>query len=76
MRTWIARFFYRLALWIDPVPDALREDVRALVDWAESFAPGTSGEYKRHAVLAQLRKTHPDAPVRRLGLLIEQVLAE
>jgi len=63
----------RLLDWFDPPKeDPLMPRVRELVAWAETFALGTSGEYKRHQVYSRLRKEHPFR--RDIGLLIEQAL--
>ena len=83
MRPWLIRVLTRLLRWLDPPPplvppppDAVRETARALVAWASTFDPGTSGEYRRHVVLAKLVKAHPTVSGRQLSILIEHVLAE
>jgi len=48
--------------------------VRELVTEADGFAPGTSGEYKRHTVYARLKKEFGDIP--QIPMWIEQVVAE
>ena len=42
----------------------------------QAFAPGTSGEYKRHAVLSALMKAYPARPVRDMAVAIEAALRE
>lgn len=41
---------------------------------AQEAIDGRSGEAKRHQVLAQLRKDHPDATTRAIALAIEAAL--
>lgn len=41
---------------------------------AETFAPGTSGEYKRHQVYSKLIKEFPEIARKDLGLIIEQAV--
>ena len=77
MRHWLIRVLTRLIRWLDPSPgDAVWETARELVAWGATFADGTSGEYRRHVVLAKLVKAHPTVSGRQLSILIEHVLAE
>lgn len=77
-RAWlIALLSWLLELVKFPEPevtDAVRLRTKALVEEANRFAPGTSGEYKRHQVYARLKKEFPATP--HLGLLIEQAVIE
>lgn len=55
--------------FIPEIDAAVIDSAKALAErWATTEA---SGEYKRHAVLADLMKTHPDAEKRVLCLAIE-----
>jgi hypothetical protein len=81
MRALLARFLIWLLSLLIPVkqekvttPVYIR--AKALIGEAEGFAEGTSGEYKRHYVYAQLLKEFPEESRRNLGFLIEQVLQE
>ena len=56
--------------------DAVRVEARRWVQWADGFAPGTSGEYKRHVVYAKLIHDFPAMRRRDLALAIEQVIQE
>lgn len=73
----IAEWLRRLADWchkesLDPqVAVAL-----GYVKWAETFAPGTSGEYKRAAVQGLLVKAFPSTPRHRLALALELAVQE
>lgn len=46
-----------------------------LVKAAEQFAAGTSGEFKRHWVYAQLVKQFPRHPKHEIGLRLEQTVS-
>lgn len=75
-----AQWLRRLADRLDPPeaamrPDSLRARVHVLVTEADGAAPGTSGDYKRAQVYAQLRKEYPTHPAHALALLIEQDIA-
>lgn len=85
MKTRLIQWLRQLATWLEgPAPAAiiaeydalLRVRVLALVARADAFAEGTSGEYKRHAVYAQLLKEFPDRDGRDLSLAIELALQE
>jgi hypothetical protein len=53
-----------------------REAVDRLIAWADTLAEGTSGDYKRHLVLARLQKQFPEARTRELALDIEVAIQE
>lgn len=82
LRSWIANLLRNLGDWIDPfvvqhlhIPvDDLWLRARALTKDAESFAPGTSGDYKRAHVYAQLQREFPSRSLRALAQVIEAVL--
>lgn len=78
MTQWLIATLTRLLRWLDPPADPpfdpVAEDAAVLILEADGFAPGTSGEYKRHYVYARLQKTYPDVSKRRIALTIEQVL--
>lgn len=78
MRARLAAWLRGLAAWIAPVETAADVPAMAarLVAQAETFAEGTSGEYKRHWVYAQMRKAYPDVRGRMIGLAIEQAVQE
>ena len=57
-----------------PVPPAetqLSKRALELCHVADSYAIGTSGEYKRHQVYASLIKEFPHLPRNEIGLVIE-----
>ena len=78
----VARLCRRLANWIDPdtieihlLRDAYAHRARALVVGVEhAAAAGTSGEWKRHHVMARLRKEFPERSLREAAIIIEAVL--
>lgn len=78
MRERLAAWLRRLANWVAPA--SASSDLSALaarlVRQAERMADGTSGEYKRHWVYAQMRKAHPSVRGRVIGLAIEQAMQE
>lgn len=80
MRDWLIACCEWLLIWLrrPPVPDAdaVQREARQFVQWAEGFAPGTSGEYKRHAVYAKMIRAFPDTRRRDLALAIEQAVQE
>lgn len=49
---------------------------RDIIAWTDGAAPGTSGEYKRHQTLAELRKRFPQARERDVSLAIELALRD
>ena len=74
----LAQWLRLVADWLDPPPspvfDALATYARAYVTDADLMAPGTSGEYKRHIVFAQLQKACPDRTKRAIARAIEDAL--
>lgn len=79
MRQTMAGWLRRLAQWLDPVdavsaprfPAELLEGVRALVQHADTFAAGTSGEYRRSWALGKTMKRFPDVPKGTIAFAIE-----
>jgi hypothetical protein len=78
MRLQLIRFLKWCLAKLEPQPDhsSLYARTKELVRWADSFAAGTSGEYKRHQVYARLMKEFPELPKRSLGLAIELALQD
>lgn len=73
MRNKIIRLLRWLLSFVE-LPDPRLARVKELVVWAETLA--VNGERKRNQVLAKLITEFPNARVRDLSLLIEQVIQE
>lgn len=86
LRIWVAFYLRALANWLAPedhldiilrvARDAAQVRARALVEAADASAPGTSGEWKRHVVLAQMQKDFPRLQEREIALHIEGAVRE
>ena len=61
--------------WLDP-PGDVERSARILVRAMEMLPGAPSGEYKRHQVMARLRKRHPEWRTRDLAFLLERVIQE
>lgn len=80
MVAYIVRILRDLLLWLDPPspppppapPDPLDLAAESWVQKVEAAAAtGTSGEYKRHTVYAELLKRFPERRKRDIALAIE-----
>lgn len=75
LRRTLAGWLRVLAGWIDVCPLGLLEaSVRALTAEADATWPEASGEFKRHQVLARVKKEFPAAREREIGMAIEQAV--
>lgn len=73
--TTLAQWLRRLADWLDPSPLPTLAAAAVPLIHAAATLHGTSGEYRRHVVYAQLRKDYPQARGRDLALAIETAIA-
>lgn len=73
VRAWAVRLGKWLVRWGETPSPALADAVR-FARWAEGFAPGTSGEFKRHQVIAKIKDAYPDLPLREISRLIEDAV--
>lgn len=78
MKMWLVRNLKRVLKWIEgEVVDIILDRAKDLVRVQETIsAPGTSGEFKRHLVYAQLQKDFPESPKRDLAMAIERAVGE
>lgn len=74
----LSRVLRRVADWLDahPMPNQeLIDFATELIEKAEGFAPGTSGEFKRQWVITRLKKRFPAIPTYVLALGVEQAFS-
>jgi hypothetical protein len=68
----ILKHYAYKAFWVSEELDRIiAEANKQIVVWDTKTSPGTSGEFKRHQVLAALMKKYPKVPNRDVAIAIE-----